>query len=146
LLVSRWLWTGEVGDADDEGGFFAVTGVEDAAEIVVAVKERVGFVDQQSGLHFLDDAEEGGRADVGGDDGVMNQQVEDGEKGGFAAAFFRGFDAEINADVAQLEGVGVDSEQGQGFGGVFGEDDEAAEFGGEFVQKWRERGLVCGNC
>jgi hypothetical protein len=76
------------GDADDEGGLTGVAGVEDAAQLVVAPEERVGFVNEEGGMGFLDDAEEGGRADVGGDDGSIDQFAEDGEESGFAAALF----------------------------------------------------------
>ena len=48
------------GDADDEGGFAFVAGVEDAAEFVVALEEGVGFVDQEGRADFANEAEEGG--------------------------------------------------------------------------------------
>ena len=124
--VSVWLegwrqrrWR-RLADADDVGGFAGVTGVEDAAEFVVALEEGVGFVDEQGGAGFFDDAEEGGGADVGGDDGAVDEFAEDGEEGGFAAAFFGGFEADVGADVAEVEGVGVEGPEGEGFGGPLG--------------------------
>ena len=100
---------GEVGDAEDEGGFTVVTGVENATKIVVSVEVGVAFVDEEGGLHFLNDAKKGGGTDVGCDHGFVDEHAEDVEQGGFAAAFLRRFDAEIGADVAKLEGVGVES-------------------------------------
>ena len=79
--------SGLVDGAPDVGGFLFVAGVEDAAELVVAREEGVGFVDEEGGAHLFDDAEEGGGADVGGGHGVVCQVVEDREEGCFAAAF-----------------------------------------------------------
>ena len=122
-------------DADDVGGFAGVTGVEDAAEFVVAFQQRVSLINQQRGPGFFDDAEEGGGADVGGDEGAVDEFAQDGEEGGFAAAFFRGFQADVGADVAEVEGVGVEGPEGEGFGGGLGEDDEAAEEFDEVVEE-----------
>ena len=78
-----------IGDADDVGGFAAVAGVEDAAEFVVALQEGVGFVDEEGGFSFLDDAEERRGTDIGGGEGAMDEFTEDAEQRGFAAAFLR---------------------------------------------------------
>ena len=114
----------EGGDADDVGGFAGVAGVEDAAEFVVAAQEGVGFVDEEGGVSFFDDAEEGGRADVGGDDRAADEFAEDAEQGGFAAAFFGRFDADVGADVAEVKGVGVKGPEGESFGRPLRKDDE----------------------
>jgi len=49
-----------VGDADHVGGIAFISGIEDAAEFVVAFNEGIGFVDQEGRADFFDDAEEGG--------------------------------------------------------------------------------------
>src|SRR5215467_12502495 len=71
-----------VGDAHDEGGVARVAGIEDAAEFVVALEEGVGFVNEEGWAGVLNDAEEGGGADVGGGDGALDEFAEDGEEGG----------------------------------------------------------------
>ena len=111
-----------------------VAGVEDAAKLVVAPDERVALVNQKGRTHFFDDAEEGGGADVGGNDRAIDDFGEDGEQGGFAAALFGGFEADVGGDVAEVKGVGVEDPEGEGFSGPFGEDDEAGQKGGELVQ------------
>ena len=111
-----------------------VAGIEDAAKFVVTPEERVRFVDEEGRLHFFDDAEEGRRADVGGDDGAVDEFAQDTEQRGFAAAFHRRFDAEVGGDVAELEAVGVNDPEGQCFGRVFGEDDEAGKEFAELIQ------------
>src|SRR6266436_6674644 len=90
----RWE-RGTGGDAHDVSGFACVAGVEDAAELFVGVEDGVGFVNEECGAEFFDDAEEGGGADVGGDNGAADEFAQEGEEGGFAAAFFGGFDSEI---------------------------------------------------
>lgn len=112
MLWRAERWGSGGGDADDEGGFAGVAGVEDAAQFVVALKEGVGFVNEEGGPGFLDDAKEGGGADVGGDDGAVDEFAQDGEEGGFAAAFFGGFDAEVGGDVTQVEGVSMEDPKG----------------------------------
>jgi hypothetical protein len=117
--------SGFVDGAPDVGGFLFVTGVEDAAELVVAREEGVGFVDEEGRTDLFDDAEEGCRADVGGGDGVVCQVVENREQSCFAAAFVKGFDAEVGGGVAEVEGVCMKDPEGEG--GVRWEDDEAAD-------------------
>ena len=34
-----------IGDAHDVGGFAGVTRIEDAAQFIVALKKRIGFID-----------------------------------------------------------------------------------------------------
>ena len=121
--------------ADDVGAFFCVAAVEDAAEFLVGLEEGVGFFIEVGGLGFLGDAEEGGGADVGGGDGAVDEFAKDGEEGGFATAFFGGFEADVGGDVAELKGVGVEDPERQRFGGVGWEDDEALEEGGEVVEQ-----------
>ena len=117
------------------GAFAGVAAVEDAAEFVVVLEEGVGFVDEQGWSGFFDDAEEGGRTDIAGDDGAVAEFAQDGEEGGFAAAFFGALDAEIGADVAEVEGVGVEGPEGEGFGGVLWKYDIGLEGGDEGAEK-----------
>ena len=42
---------------EDIGGFLFVAGIEDAAELVVAREERIGFVDEKRGADLFDNAE-----------------------------------------------------------------------------------------
>ena len=116
-----------VGDADDEGGFFVITGIQDAAQFVVALKERVRFINQQGRLNLFDDAEKGRRTDVGGDDRAIDQLAGDGQQGGLAAAFLWRLDADVGAHVPEVEGERVNDPEGQSFGGPPGKDHEAAE-------------------
>lgn len=126
-LVADGEVSGLVDDADDVGGFAGVAAVEDAAEFIVALKEAVGFVDEQRWTGFGDDAEEGRVADVAGNDGAVAEFAQEGEEGCLSAAFFGAFDADVGADVAKVEGVGVEGPEGEGFGGVRREDDVALE-------------------
>jgi hypothetical protein len=118
---------GVLDDAPDEGGGFGVAGIKDALKVLGAAEEGVGFINDEGGVEFLDDAEEGGGADVGGNDRPTDEEAEDGEESGFAATFLRRFDAKIGADVAELESIGVENPEGDGLGGVGRENDEAAE-------------------
>ena len=122
-------------DADDVGGLAGISGVENAANLFVSAKKGVGFVDEEGGLEFLDDAEEGGGADVGGDNGAMDELTENAEKGGFAATFFGGFQADVGADVAEVKSVGVQGPQGESLGAPLGEDDVPGDETGQVVQK-----------
>jgi len=112
-----------------------VAGVEDAAEFVVAVEEGVGFVDEQGGLHFFNDAKEGGGADVGRHDGAIDEFTQDAEQCGFAATFHGGFDAEVRADVAVMKAVCVYDPESERFGGVFGQHNEAGKQFAERIEK-----------
>ena len=114
-----------------------VTGIEDAAKFVVSLEEGVGFIDQEGGLHLLDNAEESGWADVGSHDRALNKFAQDTQQRGFATAFLGRLDADVGADVAELEAIGVDDPKGQGFSGVFWQDDEAGEKRGEGAQQVR---------
>src|SRR5439155_1023466 len=89
---------GLMSDSDDEGGFAAVAGVEDAAEFVVSLQEGVGFINEKRGEDFFDHAEEGGGADVGGGDGAVDEFEEHAEQSGFAAAFLRRLKTDVGGD------------------------------------------------
>ena len=56
-------------------------------------------------------------------------------RGSFSAALFGGLEAEAGADIAEVEGVGVESPEGKGFSGPLGEDNEAVDDGEEFVEQ-----------
>jgi hypothetical protein len=122
-------------DTDDVGGFAGIAGVENAAELVVALKKGVGLINQKRGPGFFDNAEKGGGADVGGDEGAMDKFAEDGEKSGFPAAFLGGFQADVRADVPQIERVGVEDPQRERFCGGLRQDDEPAEEFDEVVKE-----------
>jgi hypothetical protein len=147
-------------DADDVGGLAGVTGVENASNLLVCPEKGVGFIDEQGGLNLLDNAEEGGGADVSGDDRAIDELAEDAKEGGFAAAFFGGFQADVRADMAEVKGVSVQGPQGESLGPPLGEDDVAGDEASQVVQKkaavdggiprrdilgpkcWRSNGLV----
>jgi len=101
----------------------------------MALEKGVGFVNEQCGLHFFNHAKEGGGADVGGNDRAIHEFAQDAEEGGFAATFDGRFDAEVGADVAELEAPGVDDPERERFGRVFGQDDEAGKEGGQVVKE-----------
>lgn len=104
-----------IGGESVDFGFWdiAAEGVFELIEFI-ALEEGVGFVDDEGGLGFLDDAEEGGRTDVGGDHGTVDEFAEEGKEGGLAAPFFGRLDADIGADIANVEGVGVENLTGSG--------------------------------
>src|SRR5437762_2907014 len=77
-----------------------------------------------------------GPADVGRDDGAVDEFAQDTEKGGFATTFHWRFDAEVGTDVAELEAPGVYDPESERFGRVFGKDDEA---GKQFAKRVQER-------
>ena len=79
-----------------------------------------------------------GRADVGGSDGAMRQLIEQFEQSGLATTFERRLNSQVSADIAQLEGVGVQVPQRQGLGRPFGKDNEA----GEDLRQEVEEGLA----
>jgi hypothetical protein len=56
-------------------------------------------------------------------------------KGGLPAALLRGLDAEVGADIAQVEGLGMERPQGDGFSGGLGEDNEAVDDGEHFIEQ-----------
>jgi hypothetical protein len=58
-----------------------VAGVENAGEFVVGSEEGVGFVDHESGPKFFDCSIQRGRADVGGDEGTIDQTRKNIEEG-----------------------------------------------------------------
>ena len=122
-------------DADDVRGLAGVAGVENATKLFVALEEGVGFVDEEGGPDFLDDAEEGGGADVSGDDGPVDELAEDGEESSFAAALFGGLEPYVGADLAQVEGVGVESPKGESFGAPLGQNDVSGDEAGEVFQE-----------
>ena len=128
-------WGTVVDDAEDVGGFLVVAGIQDAAKLVVAVEEGVGFVNEQGRLKLLDDAVKSRGTDVGSDDGAVGQLAEDGDQGGFAATMGGGFEADVGGDVAQLEGVGVDDPQSQGLRGEPRQDDEAGEVTDDLIEQ-----------
>ena len=82
-----------VNDADHEAGIAVVTGIEDAFEFVVASEEAVALIDQQCRPALLNDAKQGGRTDVGGEDGPVDQMTEQHEEGRFAATLGGGVNA-----------------------------------------------------
>ena len=55
---------GLVGGAEDEAGLLFVARIQDTFQLVVARQKGVRFVNEQGGAKLLDDAKEGGRADV----------------------------------------------------------------------------------
>jgi len=126
---------GAVADADDVGGLAGVTGVENAANLLVCPEKGVGFIDEQGGLNLLDNAEEGGGADVSGDDRAIDELAEDAKESGFAAAFFGGLQADVSADVSEVEDVGVEGPQGERFGAPLGQDDMAGDEPGQVLQE-----------
>jgi len=71
----------------------------------------------------VDGAKERADGDVGGDEGFAGHGGEDGDEGGFTAAFFRGFDGDVGDSIAQLKGVGMQDPDGEGGGGVVAEHD-----------------------
>lgn len=75
-------------NAQDPGAATGVAGVEDAPEFLIALEEGVGFVDEQGGPFFLNDAIESGRTDIGRGDCAMDELAENVQEGGFAAPFF----------------------------------------------------------
>ncbi len=129
--VEGWLIVG----AQDEGGFFVVTGIENAAEFSVAMEEGIGFVDEQSEADFFGEAEQGRGSDVGSDDGVVSEFAEDGDQSGLAATVLRGFDPEVSGDVAEVIGVSVKAPEGEGFRRPPGQDDEGLEEQAQFIQE-----------
>ena len=135
------------GDAHDVGGVARVAGVENATQLVVVLKERVGFINEESGLRFFNDPEKGGRADVRRGHRPIHEFAEDGEERRFSAAFFGRFDPDVGADVTKLERVGVNDPKGESFRGVRRENDVALEKRGKFVEKkgGREGTLECWN-
>jgi len=76
-----------VAGAENEGGFGFVAGIENAPELFVAGQKCIGFVNEQSGRKFCDDAEESGWADVGGRNRPMDKFGKEREQSCFAAAF-----------------------------------------------------------
>ena len=48
---------------------------------------------------------------------------------------FGGLDAEVGADIAQVEGVSVQGPEGEGFAGPLGEDNKAVDDGEEFIEQ-----------
>ena len=82
-------------DTQDVGGVASVACIEDTAQLIVGLEEGVGFVDEQSWAEFLDEAEEGRRANIGGRDRAMDEFAEDAQEGGFSAALFGGLDGEV---------------------------------------------------
>ena len=79
------------------------------------------------------DAEEGGGADVSGDDRAIDELTEDAKEGGFAAAFFGGLQADVGTDVSEVEDVGVEGPQG--CGAPLRQDDMAGDEPGEVLQE-----------
>src|SRR5581483_11389707 len=123
------------GDAVDVGRIEFVAGVENAAEFVVVAEDGIGFVDQEGRTKFLDDAEERGGADVGGDYGAVNQLGQHREERGFTAALHGGLDANVRADVAQAVGVSVENPERKGFGGAGRENEEALDLVAEVIEE-----------
>jgi len=127
----------ECRDANDVGGFAGVSGIEDAAEFVVAAKERIGFVNEKSGLSFFDDAKEGRRADVSRDDRATDEFAEDTEQSGFATAFGWRCNADVRADVAEIKGISVKGPESERFGRPLRKDDETFDELGQGIEQWR---------
>jgi hypothetical protein len=98
------------------------------------VQGGVGFVDEQGGNGFGDDAKESRGADVGSEDGAVAEEAQDRKEGAFAAAFFGRLNAYIGGDIAEFKGVGMNDPESQGVGGVRREDDVAGEENGKRVQ------------
>jgi hypothetical protein len=117
------------------GGLAGVTGVENAANLLVGPEKGVGFIDEQGGLNLLDDAEEGGGTDVSGDDRAIDELTEDAQEGGFGATLFGGLEADVGADVSEVEGVSMEGPQGEGFGAPLRQDDMAGDEPGQVLQE-----------
>jgi hypothetical protein len=98
------------------------------------VQGGVGFVDEQGGNGFGDDAKESRGADVGSEDGTVAKQAQDRKECAFAAAFLRRLHADISGDIAEFKRVGVNDPESQGVGGVRRKDDVAGEENGKRVQ------------
>ena len=136
------LFMGAEDDAHDVGEVAVVAGVEDAAQEVVFADGFVEFVGDQGDFAGMDGAVHGRGADVRGDFGAIDQAADDAQEGGLAATVPRGFDAEVGGDVAQFPGVGVEDEEGNGFGGPLGQDGEAVEGEDEGVQDVEGGGML----
>jgi hypothetical protein len=121
--------------AQDEGGFFVVTGIENAPEFGIALEEGIGLVDQQSEADFFGEAEDGGGSGVGSDDGVESELAQDGDKGGLAATMLWGFDTQVSGDVPEVIGIRVKAPEREGFRRPFGQDDKGPEDQAQLIQK-----------
>ena len=114
---------------------FLAAGVEDAAEGGIAFEESIGFIDEEGGLKLLDDPEPGRGGDVGGDDRPVDELAEHGQEGGFAATFLGRFDADVGAGIAEVEGIGMQDPESEGFSGPPGEHDEGGQHTDEVIQE-----------
>ena len=134
-------------DAHDVGGVARVTGVENATEFVVVLKEGICLINEKSRLSFFDDAEKGWRADIRRRHRPIHEFAEDGEERGLAATFFGRFDADVGADVTKLEGIRVNDPKGESLRSVRRKDDVAFEKRGKIVEEkgGREGMLECWN-
>ena len=103
--------------------------------MLIAAQERVGFVNEQCRTEVLDDTEERGRADVGGGNGAVSEFAENGQEGSLAALLLGRFDADVRADVTQLESEGMNDPKSQRFSGPEWQNDEAPQRLGECIEE-----------
>jgi hypothetical protein len=88
-------------------------------------------------LRFFDDAKEGRRADIGRNNRATDQFAEHAQQRRFAAAFFRRFNADVRADVAQLERIRVNGPQRERFGCPLRKDHETFDYLGQCIEQCR---------
>jgi hypothetical protein len=69
------------------------------------------------------------------DDRAIDELTEDVKERGFAAAFFGGFQADVGADVSELEGVSMEGPQGESLSTPLWQDDMAGDEPGQVLQE-----------
>ena len=94
---------------------------------IFGLQKGIGFVDHKGRAQFFDGAEESSGTDIGSNHWPMDQAAEDGQEGGLATAPGGRLDADVGGDVAELEGVGVQDPEGEGFSSGLGEDDKTTQ-------------------
>src|SRR5262245_38309776 len=95
------------GGANDKGAGALVTAVEDTAQFVAVLQERVGLVDQQRRLPFLYRPKECCRRDIGGVARTRDERAEERQARGLATFRCRTGNGEHWADVKTVMGMGV---------------------------------------
>jgi hypothetical protein len=111
------------GEAEDVGGAAGVAGVDDTAHGAVAGHKGIGFVNEEGGHTGVNGAKKGADGDIRGDEGFGGHGGENAQEGGFAAAFFGGFNGHVGDGIAHFKGVGVQDPNGKRGGRVVAEND-----------------------
>jgi hypothetical protein len=124
-------------DANHIRRFSGVSRIQNTAKFVIAAQKRIRFVNQQSRLRLFNDAKESRRTDIGRNNRATDEFAQHTKQSSFAAAFLGRFDADVRADVAEMERIGMNGPEGERFGGPLWKDDETFDYLGQGIEQGR---------